>query len=133
MATQIKFKRGTRAKLDSLATAGYLITGEPIYITDEDRIAICTSNSTYETFAKESEVIASATSEFSGTIDETNDKFTIWDNSLLKWIRFSFTSMKTWLSTLYLKLDQTTPQTINGTVKEQLFCKTVHRLQVLTM
>lgn len=55
MATQIKFKRGTRANLNTLATSGDLIAGEPIYITDEDRIAICTSDQTYETFAKESE------------------------------------------------------------------------------
>ena len=56
MATQIKFKRGTRANLDTLASGGDLITGEPIYIIDEDRVAICTSTTTYETFAKESEV-----------------------------------------------------------------------------
>jgi len=56
MATQIKFKRGTRANLNTLAAGGDLITGEPIYITDEDRIAICTSDQTYETFAKVSEV-----------------------------------------------------------------------------
>lgn len=65
MATQIKFKRGARANLNTLATSGDLITGEPIYITDEDRIAICTSDSTYETFVKESEVLAN-TNRFSG-------------------------------------------------------------------
>ena len=61
MATQIKFKRGTRANLNTLAAGGYLIPGEPIYITDEDRIAICTTDQTYETFAKESEVGGSGT------------------------------------------------------------------------
>ena len=223
MATTIKFKRGTRTNLNSLATSNALVAGEPVLITDEDRIAVCTSDSTYEEFAKVSEAVASgmtnpmttsgdtiyggasgiptrlpkgtdgqvlklasgvpswanesgggeaniievvqvngtplsvtdktvnvvvptqasdigaepananiqshisdatkhidnATDEFSGTIDETNDKFTLWDNSLLKWIRFSFTSMKTWLNSLYLKLDQTTPQTINGILQNQ--------------
>jgi len=55
--------------------------------------------------------IDTTTDEFSGEIDETNDKLTIWDNSLLKWIRFSFTSLKTYLGGVFLRLDQTTPQT----------------------
>lgn len=59
MATTIKFKRGTRANLDSLASSNSLEAGEPILITDEDRIAVCTSDSTYEEFAKVSEVVAS--------------------------------------------------------------------------
>jgi hypothetical protein len=45
--------------------------------------------------------IDTTTAEFSGTIDETNDKFTIWDNSLLKWIRFSFTNLKSYLKTYF--------------------------------
>lgn len=59
MATTIKFKRGTRANLNSLATSNLLVAGEPILITDEDRIAICASDSTYEEFAKVSEVVSS--------------------------------------------------------------------------
>jgi hypothetical protein len=57
MATTIKFKRGTRANLNSLASSNGLEAGEPILITDEDRIAICTSDSAYEEFAKVSEVV----------------------------------------------------------------------------
>lgn len=55
MATPIRIKRGTRAQLDSAATAGDLIAGEPYLITDEPRIAVGLSATTYESFARESE------------------------------------------------------------------------------
>lgn len=54
MAT-LKIKRGTRAALNALAGASGLVQGEPYLITDEDRIAVGLSATTYETFAKESE------------------------------------------------------------------------------
>lgn len=41
------------------------------------------------------------TAEFSGAIDETNDKFTIYDFSLLKWIRFSFTNLKSYFKAYF--------------------------------
>jgi hypothetical protein len=53
--TRIKFKRGTRAQLDAAAAANALDAGEPYLITDEGRIAIGLSASTYEVFAKVSE------------------------------------------------------------------------------
>ena len=102
------------------------ITNIPTHIADETiHHTIEELNDVYEPananiqthIADATKHIDTTTDEFSGTIDETNDKFTIWDNSLLKWIRFSFTSMKTWLSSLYLKLDQTTPQTITQSPK----------------
>lgn len=51
----IKVKRGTRAQLDAAATANQLNQGEPYLITDEDRIAIGLSASSYKDFAKLSE------------------------------------------------------------------------------
>ena len=106
------------------------VNGTPLSITDKtvnvlvpteaDDIGAEPANENIQTHISDAtKHIDTTTDEFSGTIDETNDKFTIWDNSLLKWIRFSFTSMKTWLSSLYLKLDQTTPQTINGILQNQ--------------
>lgn len=48
-------KRGTRSEINVAAATGALNAGEVYLITDEDRIAIGTSTSTYETYAKESE------------------------------------------------------------------------------
>jgi hypothetical protein len=53
--TRITFKRGTRAQLNSAASSNALIAGEPYFITDEGRLAIGLSASTYEVFAKVSE------------------------------------------------------------------------------
>ena len=39
--------------------------------------------------------------EFSGSIDETYDKLSIWDNSVTKWIKFSFSNLKTYLKTYF--------------------------------
>jgi hypothetical protein len=48
-------KRGTRSEINVAAATGALNSGEVYLITDEDRIAIGTSTSTYESYAKESE------------------------------------------------------------------------------
>jgi hypothetical protein len=50
---QLRFKRGTRAQLNTAAAAAGLRQGEPYFITDEDRIAVGLSTTTYETFARE--------------------------------------------------------------------------------
>ena len=44
---RILFRRGTRAELDAAATAGELFANEPIFITDEEILAMGTSDSTY--------------------------------------------------------------------------------------
>jgi hypothetical protein len=49
----IKIKRGTKAQLDSAASAGNLKQGELYLITDEDRIAVGLSTTTYEAYAIE--------------------------------------------------------------------------------
>lgn len=54
MTTSIQLKRGTKAKLDALASSGQLNTGEPVYITDLKKLAICTSSSTYATIITDS-------------------------------------------------------------------------------
>ena len=54
--SSLKIKRGSYAQLAAAATADQLKEGEPYLITDQGRIAIGTSTSTFEVFAKLSEV-----------------------------------------------------------------------------
>jgi hypothetical protein len=51
----IQFRRGTKSDLDFIAARRELLPGEPFLLTDENRLAIATSNSTYNTFAIEGE------------------------------------------------------------------------------
>jgi hypothetical protein len=44
--TTIRFKRGTRSKLNQLALKGELLEGEPLYITDDKVLAMATSKNT---------------------------------------------------------------------------------------
>ncbi len=53
MSLNIKIKRATREQLDTAAAANGLLQGEPYLITDEDRIAVGLSVSTYEVYAKD--------------------------------------------------------------------------------
>lgn len=50
MAT-IKPKRGTRAQIDAAALAGTLEIDEICFITDEDKLALCTGTSTFVTYS----------------------------------------------------------------------------------
>jgi hypothetical protein len=52
---EIQHKRGTRSALTALAAANGLLPGQIYVLTDESRIAVATSVSAFETFAKESE------------------------------------------------------------------------------
>ena len=54
MAT-VRHARGTRAALNALASGGQLVPWQLYALSDEDRVAIATSTSTYQTFAKEGE------------------------------------------------------------------------------
>lgn len=58
MAVPYQLPRGTRAALDAKATAGTIVVGQPYLITDEGRIALGLTTNTYETYAKESEVVS---------------------------------------------------------------------------
>ena len=51
MAQVIKVKRGTRAQLNAAASANSLAAGEPYLITDENRLAVGLSVSTYAEYA----------------------------------------------------------------------------------
>ncbi|KQN28122.1 hypothetical protein ASF00_09440 [Sphingomonas sp. Leaf34] len=51
----IRFIRTTRANLNAQATALALLAGEPYFITDENRYAVGTGTSSYQTFAKQGE------------------------------------------------------------------------------
>lgn len=51
MANIIKIKRGTRAQLNAAAAANGLAAGEPYLITDENRLAVGLSASTYAEYA----------------------------------------------------------------------------------
>ena len=54
--SSLKIKRGSYAQLVAAAAADQLKEGEPYLISDQGRIAIGTSTSTFEVFAKLSEV-----------------------------------------------------------------------------
>ena len=45
--TRIQLKRGTRAQLDAAAADALLAVGEPYLITDEGRLAVATTASTF--------------------------------------------------------------------------------------
>lgn len=60
MANIIKFKRGTLAGLNALASGSSLNAGEPYYITDQGRIAIGVTATTFESLAKSSELALKA-------------------------------------------------------------------------
>lgn len=53
----LRIKRGTRAQLNAAATANALNQGEPYLITNEGRIAVGLSASSYETYCKSSEIL----------------------------------------------------------------------------
>jgi len=55
MAIPIQIKSGTRAQIDEAAATNKLLAREPYLITDEGRIAVGLTDSTYEAFKKESE------------------------------------------------------------------------------
>lgn len=52
----ILLKRGTRAQLDAAALVGQLRDGEPYLITDESRIAVGTSATTYDETGRHAEL-----------------------------------------------------------------------------
>jgi hypothetical protein len=56
MAVGYKIPRGTRAALDAKASGATLVVGQPYLITDENRIAVALTTSTYQTYAKQSEL-----------------------------------------------------------------------------
>lgn len=58
----LQLRRGTRTELARAALLGTLSVGEPILITDEARIAVATSSTTFSTFLKESERVGTAPS-----------------------------------------------------------------------
>lgn len=53
---KVLIKRGTRAQIDAAAASNQLAEGELYLITDEDRLAVGTSASTYSTVALTSEI-----------------------------------------------------------------------------
>lgn len=56
VSPRVYIKRGTRAQLDTAATNTQLMAGEQYLITDESRVAVGLSTSTYSALAKQSEV-----------------------------------------------------------------------------
>jgi hypothetical protein len=68
----IKLKRGLRSELDSAASSNELALAEPYLITDEDRLVIGTSTSTYVEIAKLSETGGSGTDVWIGTLPPEN-------------------------------------------------------------
>ena len=52
----ILLKRGTRSAFNDQSNRRLLQTGEPLFITDESRLGVGNSASSYSTFVKESEI-----------------------------------------------------------------------------
>ncbi len=74
MSSIIRIKRGTRSQLNALAIKRGLLEGEPLLITDEGRLGIATSTSTYQAFAKEGEVgVGVQWGDISGSISNQSD------------------------------------------------------------
>ncbi len=63
----IRVKRGTKANLDAVATQGGFLQGEPLLVTDQNRLAVATSTSTYEPMAKQSEAASLQWVNFNGS------------------------------------------------------------------
>ena len=55
LSNRIQMPRGTRAALNTLASGSGLKVGEVYLITDENRLAVALTTSTYEVFEKRSE------------------------------------------------------------------------------
>lgn len=55
MAVGYKHPTGTRAALNAKASAGTLVPNQVYHISDEGRLAVALTTSTYQTFAKQSE------------------------------------------------------------------------------
>lgn len=56
MAVTLKLRKGTIAQIAAQATANILVPGEPFFVTDQNRIGISLTTSTYELYAKVSEL-----------------------------------------------------------------------------
>lgn len=115
----IQFKRGTKTRINILASNRGLLPGEPLLITDEDRFAIATSPSTYTAFAKQSEV-GGGGSSVSDSIHGADSKTTPEDADELGLVdsdaswglkRLTFANLKTWLGSLFVSKSG---DTING-------------------
>lgn len=67
--SKVLIKRGTRAQINSAASATGLLAGEPYLITDENRLAIGLSTTTYAEAAKPGDVISIADINLDGGTD----------------------------------------------------------------
>lgn len=113
----IKHIRTTKANLDSQASASGLNQGEIYLITNEDRIAIGLSSTTYETFAKESEAgggsslninaLTAKTTPVDADITVIEDSAASWAQKKLSWANIKAT-LKTYFDTLYATIAQAT-------------------------
>ena len=63
----VQHKRGSRADLNTLASANGLLLGQIYVITDEDRLAVATGVGTYQGFRKESSFDTEGVGTLSGT------------------------------------------------------------------
>ena len=121
----IQLKRGTRARVNLTASQRGFLTGEPLLITDENRLAVATSPSTYTTFLKEGEggggtTDIAATTHAAGTktTPVDTDEFPLVD-SAFSWglKKLTFANLKTWIGGLFVSKSgdtMTGPLTVEG-------------------
>lgn len=67
MSSTLRIKRGTRAQLDAIAIKRGFLQGEPLLITDENRLAVALSTSSYQAMAKQGETTSTSTTSWSRT------------------------------------------------------------------
>lgn len=79
MTVGYKHPRGTRASLNAKAGAGTLVPGQIYVITDEDRIAVALTTTTYQAYAKQGESAGGGADPWTRTLlgsDFTNSTVT---------------------------------------------------------
>lgn len=73
----ILLKRGTKTAIDDQASKGLLQKGEPLFITDESRLAVATGTSTYQMMDEIDPVVFSAYTNTTETV-AANSPLTKW-------------------------------------------------------
>lgn len=91
----IRFIRTTRANLNAQATALALLAGEPYFITDENRYAVGTGTSSYQTFAKQGEAEAAVRNAPLKSEPSSADQIVLLDSNSATTKSVRFDSLKT--------------------------------------
>lgn len=109
---RIFIKRGTRAQLDAAAVAGSLNLGEPYLITDESRMAVGLSATTYEAAAIEGEGGGAGSGDVVGPASSVTDHVALFDGTTGKLLKSAGAALSSKQDAL---VSATNIKTVNGT------------------